>query len=175
MNLADRLSRLSLNIFSSLGHTVQPLRATLAHVDTTSKVYTPLLAVGLFGLMLFHALRQDYPFQHDPLYYLQMTDDFSVNGRFAFVNFSNNLRGYLFPFMLFLLKGLVALVRVNTKVLFYVYAAVLYALPLVPVLIAISTITEVRFFLPTYLLAYGVTAFGFDYRALAYDLFSRGQ
>jgi len=64
---------------------------------------------------------------HDSLFYWQFADSFSNDG-FSFTNFSDGLRGYLFPFLLFLVKTQANLVNVDAKLMFYGYSSLFFTL-----------------------------------------------
>lgn len=96
--------------------------------ETRSKIYAILLAGVFFALMAFYTFQHaSTPFVHDSLYYWQLADTFSLHD-FSITNFSDSLRGYLFPFLLFTLKVQANLFHFDAKLLFYVYSALFFAL-----------------------------------------------
>ena len=133
MKISDKKPRFFANI-PSLGKRLTPLYERsyeqtlgfLKHLnESQSKTYTLLLSGLIFIFMLLYTVqRSHFPFLHDSLYYWQFADSFSNNG-FSFTNFSNGLRGYFFPFLLFLIKAQAQLLGINAKLLFYGYSALL--------------------------------------------------
>ena len=93
-----------------------------------SKVPTLVLAGMTFILVLLHfAQRANYPFYHDSLYYWGFANEFGSE-KFSLLNYSNELRGYLFPFLLFILKKQADLFGLDAKLLFYVYSALFFTI-----------------------------------------------
>lgn len=87
-------------------------------------IHTFVLATGVFSLMLVYLLQRSYnPFVHDSAYYWSIANSFTGGESFSIINFTNDLRGYFFPFLLFLLKSLAGLIQVEDKILFYVFSA----------------------------------------------------
>lgn len=96
--------------------------------ESQSEIYPLILAGAVFVLMLIYTFQRSYnPFVHDSLFYWTLADSFSNDG-FSFTNFSDGLRGYLFPFLLFLVKTQANLVNVDAKLWFYGYSALFFTL-----------------------------------------------
>jgi len=93
-----------------------------------SKKYAIVLAGIILILMLIYTLqRADTSFVHDSLYYWQFADDF-VTDSFSFTNFSDGLRGYFFPFLLYLIKVQARWINLEAKLLFFGYSAFFFTL-----------------------------------------------
>lgn len=135
MKLSDKKPRFSVNV-PSIGEKWIPLYKRsfeqpvvfLRRInESQAKIYTLLLAGLIFILMLVYTIQHShFPFLHDSLYYWQFADSFSNNG-FSFTNFSNGLRGYFFPFLLFLIKAQAQLLGMDAKLLFYGYSALFFS------------------------------------------------
>ena len=135
MKISDKKPRFFANI-PSLGKRLTPLYERsyeqtlgfLKHLnESQSKTYTLLLSGLIFIFMLLYTVqRSHFPFLHDSLYYWQFADSFSNNG-FSFTNFSNGLRGYFFPYLLFLIKAQAQFLGINAKLLFYGYSALFFS------------------------------------------------
>ena len=91
-----------------------------------SKISILILAGITFSLALVYFVsRVGSPFYHDSLYYWDLANQFA-DERFSFTNFSDGLRGYFFPFLLFLLKKQAALLGIDGQLLFQVYTALFF-------------------------------------------------
>jgi hypothetical protein len=87
------------------------------------------MAGGVFILILIYALqRAEQPFIHDSFNYWNLADSFLKGGEFSIANYNNGLRGYFFPFVLFLLKSLGAVLEVDAKQLFYISSAFYFSM-----------------------------------------------
>lgn len=95
---------------------------------TEDSYIATLIVAGLtFLLILSYSVpRVEYPFYHDSFYYWQLANAFE-GSNFSFVNYSNELRGYLFPFLLFILKKQADLINIDAKLLFHVYSALFFS------------------------------------------------
>ena len=96
-----------------------------------SQAVAPALILAIFVyILIFVNLygKRDMQFVHDPLYYWQLADSFSVDGNFSFTNYTNDLRGFLFPFCLFIIKTQATIFGFDAKLLFFGYSALLFAL-----------------------------------------------
>jgi hypothetical protein len=91
-----------------------------------SGVATSILAAIIFILALFYFLeRVDSPFYHDSLYYWDLANSFDGE-KFSFANYSNALRGYFFPFLLFLIKKKATLLGSDPRLLFQINIALFF-------------------------------------------------
>jgi hypothetical protein len=92
-----------------------------------SRILSSILALSMFLCMLLYTLQRSYnPFVHDSAYYWNLAGSFVVNGDFSIINFHNELRGYLFPFLLFVIKTLAALLHIDGKTLFYIFSSLFF-------------------------------------------------
>ena len=67
------------------------------------------------------------PFCCDAEHYWKLSQDFRREGRFAFTNFDNPLRGYAFPFLIHLARGLADVLGVSGFAVFQAAGAMLWA------------------------------------------------
>ena len=109
MRTSEKLPQFFINISSFTRNVILFFRRILKRIlfymdhlnEFQSKKYATLLAGVIFTLMLIYTLRHaNTPFVHDSLYYWQFADSFFTDS-FSFTNFSDGLRGYFFPFLLY--------------------------------------------------------------------------
>lgn len=67
--------------------------------------------------------RADQPLWHDSLHYWELGGSFDANGHFSFFNYNSPLRGYLFPFLLYLVQRQADLINLDPRILFSIYAS----------------------------------------------------
>ncbi|MDK1118533.1 MAG: hypothetical protein QGM50_07035, partial [Anaerolineae bacterium] len=92
------------------------------YASSESQLLSLILATSIFSCMLLYTLQRSYnPFVHDSHWYWSLADSFIANERFSLTNFHSELRGYFFPFLLFLIKSLASTLRIDDKTLFYVF------------------------------------------------------
>jgi hypothetical protein len=77
-------------------------------------------------MIIYTIQRVSFPFHHDSLRYWELGSSFYANGQFSFVNFSDGLRGYFFPFLLSLIQRQEVLTGVDPRVLFAILSALLF-------------------------------------------------
>lgn len=93
----------------------------------TPKVSNLFWAVGISIAMLIYTLqRSNLPYVYDSGHYWRYADGFLANGQFSILNYSTNLRGYLFPLLLFSLKAIAGLLKVDPKLLFSICSALFF-------------------------------------------------
>lgn len=103
------------------------LRCFHDSLNAASKAYHLILAVGVSIAMLIYTLqRSDFPFVYDAAHYWRYADGFLSDGRFSLLNYSTNLRGYLFPLLLFFLKTTAGWFNVDAKLLFSICSALYF-------------------------------------------------
>jgi hypothetical protein len=90
-------------------------------------VYASAFAGVLIAMMIYVVQRVHFPFYHDSLYYWEITSSFYEKGHFSLANFSDGLRGYLFPFLLLVIQRQANLFGIDAKLLFAVYSALFFA------------------------------------------------
>jgi len=96
---------------------------------SNSPSHTFILATCVFLFMLIYTLQRSYnPFVQDSAYYWGLANSFIIDEHFSFTNFNSELRGYVFPFSLFMIKTLAEMVQSNEKTLFYVFSSLLFTL-----------------------------------------------
>lgn len=101
------------------------LRLSGASVD--HPLASILASAGMFTLMMIYTRqRVSFPFHYDSLYYWELGSSFYANDQFSFVNFSDGLRGYFFPFLLSLIQHQEVLTGVDLKVLFAILSALFF-------------------------------------------------
>lgn len=140
MKTSDKGSPTFENFSSSLQRVVshfkqklEGLFALIKHIykyvnESQSKVLPFALALVILIFMLIYNLgRADNPFVYDSAHYWEYADDFYKDASFSFTNYINGLRGYLFPFLLFLIKAQAGLFGLDARLLFYVYSALFFA------------------------------------------------
>lgn len=87
------------------------------------------MAGGVFVVMAVYALqRAEQPFVHDSFHYWNLADRFFEDGEFSFTNYNNGLRGYLYPFILFLIKSVGGALGMGPKQFFYLSSALYFGL-----------------------------------------------
>lgn len=79
-------------------------------------------------IFLYLLLRMDYPLVYDSEIYWHLADSFNSSGGFSFLNFSVQLRGYLFPALLFLVKWLAGVFGLDARLGFVICSALFFAL-----------------------------------------------
>lgn len=77
-------------------------------------------------MTIYTTQRAQLEFHHDSLYYWELGRSFIAGHTFSFTNFSDGLRGYLFPFLLFVVQWQASLLGIDPKLLFSVYSALLF-------------------------------------------------
>ena len=83
--------------------------------------------LSVFVVMLAYTVpRASLPFYHDSLYYWDLGGSFAAGGHFSVINFSDALRGYLFPFLLYLVQFQAELFRMDAKILFSINSAAFF-------------------------------------------------
>ncbi len=93
------------------------------------RIFELAMAVAVFLFILVYALqRAGQPFVHDFLNYWNLADSFLQDGKFSFTNFSSGLRGYFFPFVLFLIKSLASALGIDAELFFYICSAFYFTL-----------------------------------------------
>lgn len=99
------------------------------NLDNRQDVVSWLASAVIFVSMLAYLVqRVDQPYYYDASNYWQLGSSFTASGNFSLLNFAFQLRGYLFPLLLFLLKWKASLLGMDAKLLFAIYSAVLFAL-----------------------------------------------
>jgi len=78
-------------------------------------------------MLIYTLQRAHIPFHHDSLYYWELGGSFYSNDRFSLLNFGDGLRGYLFPFLLYLVQIQAGLFGADARVLFAVYSAMAFS------------------------------------------------
>ncbi|MDK1080291.1 MAG: hypothetical protein QGD88_02320 [Anaerolineae bacterium] len=97
------------------------------YASSESQLLSLILATSIFSCMLLYTLQRSYnPFVHDSHWYWSLADSFIANERFSLTNFHSELRGYFFPFLLFLIKSLASTLRIDDKTLFYVFSSLFF-------------------------------------------------
>lgn len=104
--------------------------------ESQPKLFELTMASAVFVLMMVYALQRiGQPFVHDSLHYWNFADSFLEDGDFSITNYSNGLRGYLYPFMLLLIKSLGSGLGIGSRVFFFICSALyfsLFAIYLIP-------------------------------------------
>ena len=115
-------------LFSSRKVFLEKLVAQLkCYYESKSQIHTFVLATFIFICMLLYTLQRSYnPFVHDSLYYWNLSTSFTANENFSLSNFHDDLRGYVFPFLLFILKTLAVFIRIDEKTFFYICSSLFF-------------------------------------------------
>lgn len=88
-------------------------------------VFMTAAGVGIL-MMIYTTQRAHLDFHHDSQYYWDLGGSFIANNQFSFRNYSDGLRGYLFPFLLFIVQGKASLLGLDARLLFAVYSALFF-------------------------------------------------
>jgi hypothetical protein len=117
-------------LFSSRKVFIEKLAVQLKYYYASeSQVHTFGLATFIFICMLLYTLQRSYnPFVHDSAYYWSLSNSFILNESFSLFNFNNDLRGYSFPFLLFILKTLAVFLRTDAKTFFYIFSSLFFTI-----------------------------------------------
>jgi hypothetical protein len=106
---------------------IRRLWAMLTQSEENHHWATFLTAGGVGILMMIYTTqRAQLDFHHDSLYYWELGSSFIVDGQFSFTNFGDGLRGYLFPFLLFIVQRQASFLGMDAKLLFAVYSALFF-------------------------------------------------
>ena len=111
-------------------NTIRRLLAEVDRINKSESSFTNHMIVGgLFIIILIYTLqRTQYPFVYDSYNYWDLASSFNSNGHFSFTNYSNGLRGYSFPFLLFLLQSQADLLGFSAKILYAIYSALFFSI-----------------------------------------------
>lgn len=108
--------------------TLETLRCYYNFLMKRQRFSNLFLATSASIIMMIYSLQRVYlPFVYDAGHYWRYADQFLANGTFSLTNYSTNLRGYLFPFLLFLLKILASLLEIDPRILFSLCSALFFA------------------------------------------------
>lgn len=89
---------------------------------------TAFLAVLVVVLIINFSNSYPFVFYHDAKYYWDLSDTFLIGGKFSFLNYDYKIRGYLFPFVIFLIKRLAQIVGINADLFYVILMSTIYAL-----------------------------------------------
>jgi hypothetical protein len=125
-----KLSSTSQNWILLIKDTIRKLTRQLVQLRLSiPKILELVMAGGVFILVLVYTLqRAEQAFIHDSFNYWNLADNFLKNGEFSFTNYGNGLRGYFFPFVLFLIISLGGVLGVDARQLFYVFSAFYFSI-----------------------------------------------
>lgn len=117
-------------MITSFTDTVRKLIRQLQQLQSSKPgIFELVLAGGVFIFVLFYALQHaEQPFVYDSFYYWDLADSFLQDGEFSFTNYSNVLRGYFFPFILFLIKLPESTLGIGAKHLFCIFSALYFSI-----------------------------------------------
>jgi hypothetical protein len=93
--------------------------------DHPRAVFIAAAGVGIL-MTMYTTQRAQFEFHHDSLYYWELGRSFIAGDTFSFTNFGDGLRGYLYPFLLFLVQRQASLLGMDPKLLFAVYSALFF-------------------------------------------------
>lgn len=80
------------------------------------------------AVLIYNVQRIHYPFEYDSLIYWQLADSFRADGDFSILNFAVQLRGYLFPLLLYIIKWQADIIGVDARLGFAFYSALFFTI-----------------------------------------------
>jgi len=97
------------------------------YYTSESQIHAFGLATFIFIFMLIYTLQRSYnPFVHDSSYYWSLSNSFIANENFSLFNFQNDLRGYFFPFLLYILKTMAVFIPMDEKIFFNISTSLFF-------------------------------------------------
>jgi len=84
------------------------------------------ITIGLL-FFLYLEMTPREPFYYDSGHYWNLKDTFVINGNFSFLHYKETLRGYAFPFILYVIAKLAHLIGLDEVVMFYLFSAAMFS------------------------------------------------